>query len=531
MIENLVSAWLTDASERSYEAAFGQLLVIEGFNVIQGPMHHGHEHGKDIIAWDPTGALCVFQLKGGKGRLDTKGVEEVQDQLIAAAATAVTHPRLSMRQVPAEVYLVTNQVSTGPGQGRIRALSEGSEGRGLAPIKLVEFAELHSRFCLSQGRFFPTSPKGLNTFLSLFLADGQGPLPRPEFFKLLEEVLPVKGKRPRASEAQRVVSAVGLMTAFALRPWMESENHAEVAIGWSCFCSQVLRLAERLGLGESRWIGSYRLGLEEARRHVQALVAEAFEAEDLLIPDPAEPLLYSARALFVCGLASAMVLSERIETKAVSEHAGRVGDLIRRERGHLKVLGEVQASQILLISLALGQVGEFKLSTGMLLSWIRSLAQANAPDAEAPLPDPYHSVEEILLAHLSFQPDALGEEDFDGGAYTLHLAVRWATRRLWRQFLGSLWSRICRIQHHEFEPDKGIEYLAPVAKTGPLRSWLYPTPTSWADLRKQAEQREEDRLPRILLKRPEFVPFFCLAMPHRFNSRIADLLDDVLSNA
>ena len=36
MIENLVDAWLTEASERSYEAAFGQLLVIEGHRVIQG---------------------------------------------------------------------------------------------------------------------------------------------------------------------------------------------------------------------------------------------------------------------------------------------------------------------------------------------------------------------------------------------------------------------------------------------------------------------------------------------------------------
>ena len=46
MIENLVDAWLTEASERSYEAAFGQLLAIEGHRVIQGPMHHAHEHGE-----------------------------------------------------------------------------------------------------------------------------------------------------------------------------------------------------------------------------------------------------------------------------------------------------------------------------------------------------------------------------------------------------------------------------------------------------------------------------------------------------
>ena len=59
MIENLVAAWLTDASERSYEVAFAQLLTIEGHRVIQGPMHHSHEHGKDIIAFDPNGERRV----------------------------------------------------------------------------------------------------------------------------------------------------------------------------------------------------------------------------------------------------------------------------------------------------------------------------------------------------------------------------------------------------------------------------------------------------------------------------------------
>ena len=36
-------------------------------------------------------------------------------------------------------------------------------------------------------------------------------------------------------------------------------------------------------------------------------------------------------------------------------------------------------------------------------------------------------------------------------------------------------------------------------------------------------------LPRVLLKCPEFVPFYCLSMPHRFNSIVADLLDQLAS--
>ena len=215
MIENLVDVWLTEASERSYEAAFGQLLVIEGYRVIQGPMHHAHEHGKDIIAWDPEGDLCVYQLKGGKGSLDLAAVEKAQDQLLAAAASAVMHPSLPDLRRPDRVYLVTNQTATGPAQGRIRALSEGNRSSGLAPLQMIERAELTSQFVAAEGQFFPSSPKALNTFLTLFLADGRGELPRRDFFRLLEEILPVSGPRARASDAGRAISAAALTTAFA----------------------------------------------------------------------------------------------------------------------------------------------------------------------------------------------------------------------------------------------------------------------------------------------------------------------------
>ena len=153
MIENLVDAWLTEASERSYEAAFGQLLAIEGHRVIQGPMHHAHEHGKDIMAWDPAGELCVYQLKGGKGRLDIAAIEKAQDQLLAAAAAAVMHPSLPDPRPPDRVYLVTNQTATGPGQDRIRVLSEGNRSRRFAPLQMIERAELTSRFVAAEGRF------------------------------------------------------------------------------------------------------------------------------------------------------------------------------------------------------------------------------------------------------------------------------------------------------------------------------------------------------------------------------------------
>ena len=64
MIERLIENWLTSAGERGYEVAFAQLLASEEHRVIQGPVHHPHEHGKDILTFSANGELHAYQLKG-----------------------------------------------------------------------------------------------------------------------------------------------------------------------------------------------------------------------------------------------------------------------------------------------------------------------------------------------------------------------------------------------------------------------------------------------------------------------------------
>lgn len=531
MIDRVVDVWLTDASERSYETAFGQLLAIEGHRVIQGPMHHPHEHGKDLIAWDPDGDLCVYQLKGGgNGRLDLSSVEDIQEQLFAAAATVVKHPRLASPRPPDRVFLVTNQESTPPAQSRIRDLSENRRSQGLAPLQLIERVELASRFVDADRSFFPSDLRAVNTFLSLFLADGRGELPRKKFFKLLQAVLPVDGgSRPVAATARRAISAAALTTAFALRRWVDLDNHAEIAMGWICYATQVIRVAERWQLAISHWQRSYRLALEEARRHARHLLDEATVADDLTIPDLEEPFVYRARAVKVCGLASALAISERIEFGVHRPDRGLAGHLVLREIDCLQVAGEVQAPDYFLSILALSEAGRYGVATSMLISWIRDVASANQLGSDDALSSPYYGVKDILLTSLQPEEARLATESFDGNAYSVHVGVRWAARRLWRQSLNAMWRDVSRLSHVEFRPGEPRHYLAPESPSGKLTSRFYSTPTSWSDLRAEVEELDFSALPRALLQCPEFVPFYCLALPHRFNSTVSDLLDHLAS--
>ena len=490
-------------------------------------MHHAHEHGKDMIAWDAEGNLCVYQLKGGNGRLDIAAVNEVQPQLFTAAATAVMHPSLPKPRRPDRVYLVTNQTATGPALGQIRALSEGNQEDRLAPLQLIERAELVSRFVAAEGRFFPSSPTALNTFLSLFLADGRGELPRRDFFGMLEEVLPLSREGSSASGAGRAISAAALTTAFALRRWADLENHAEIAMGWICYATQVLRLAERNRLDRSRWYRSYRLALEEARRHARHLLDEASGADDLVVPDLAEPIVYSARVVKVCGVVSALTVSEKIEFGVQRADRAVAGQLVVRELDCLRVVGEVQAPDYFLAILAVVEAGRYEVATSMLLSWVNGVASANQIDSDSPLPNPYHSVEDIIHDQLPPEGTVLADEDFAGGAYTVHIGVRWAARRLWRQALSSTWGNVSRIEHRSSEPDEPCGYLAPTDSGSKLISWFYPRPKSWSALCTEADEHDFSALPSTLLECPELVPFYCLALPHRFNFVIADLLDEL----
>ena len=296
-------------------------------------------------------------------------------------------------------------------------------------------------------------------------------------------------------------------------------------MGWSCYATQVLRLAERNRLSRSHWYGPYRLALEEARRHARHLLDEATAVDDLTIPDPAEPIVYAARAVKVCGLVSALAVSQRIEFGAHYAHRRIAGQLVLRELDCLQVVGEVQAPDYFLSILALSEAGEYRVATSMLLSWVISVARANQTGSMSPLPDPYHSVEDVILDRLPPQGTVFADEDFAGSTYTIHIGVRWAVRRLWRQTLNSTWGNVSRLNHYSFEPGNRGEYLAPVSSRGKLHSCFYPTPTSWSKLRSEAEEHDFSALPQTLLRCPEFVPFYCLALPHRFNVIVADLLD------
>ena len=71
----------------------------------------------------------------------------------------------------------------------------------------------------------------------------------------------------------------------------------------------------------------------------------------------------------------------------------------------------MQAPDYFLSILALSEAGEYRVATSMLLSWVVSVATANQLESEFPLPDPYHSVEDVILDLLPPRGTVFADED------------------------------------------------------------------------------------------------------------------------
>ena len=528
MIAKLLDAWLTNASERSYEAAFAQLLLLEGYRVIQGPLHHGHEHGKDIIAMDQDGKLQVYQLKGGRGKLNKAKIDDVQSQLHTASLTAVTHPALARHRRPDRVVLVTNQDATPPAQSHLANLSVGNVEQGLAPIVLIERSDLVSRFLQAQSAFAPENPAATRTWLDLFLRDGNSSLPVDQFFDLVEAILPADGMPTKAHQLTRLLDGTALAVWIALQAWVKCDNHVMILRGWVVYCIQLLRVVEAASIAEQHWKPAMDLAMDEIRHRASLLITEAAELPDLICHgSPDEALVYPMRVMDVCGIASALVVSDKIRRGSKSPSIDVVRTLMMRELDAVDFIGEAQGPAIFLMTLALGQAGQPRASIGLLFNYVAALAKRNQLDADDPLPNPYWDCEKIIRtrAEQGFVPTSKWpEEQFGGLAYTLHIGIRWLARKWWRHHLSRLWYDITGVRCGEWSMEEAGDYLVWRTRRGVWREWSAEQPTCWRKLLRDSQRAELTGLPESLCHRKDFLPFYCLIMPHRFDTKVSDLL-------
>ena len=109
MLSKLIESWLDNASEKSYQPAFCQMLMSQGYTVIYSTRHCNIEYGKDVLAIANDGVPCAFQLKGNPGgglslNQFNAGIRQQAGMLLDQH---IDHPSIS-KDIPHRSYLVTN---------------------------------------------------------------------------------------------------------------------------------------------------------------------------------------------------------------------------------------------------------------------------------------------------------------------------------------------------------------------------------------------------------------------------------------
>ena len=521
MIERLIENWLTSVGERGYEVPFAQLLASEGHRVIQGPVHHPFEHGKDILTIAGNGDLHAYQLKG-PDLVSLGDFEKIQQQLLALRAAAITHPAVTPSRLADRVFLVTNATLTPPVRDRIEKFNIGSSS--FPPIEPIERDHLLARFVAAHGSYLPQSLPNIRTLLDLYYSDPASLFPVKRFAEYLVSILPFPPKRASVSACRQAITSVTLLTAYAAASWTQSENHLCVAQAWLTACITLMRFAAVRTLDTQKWLGSYELAFEAARVALAELSREADQAEDLVVPDLIEGFVYPSRALLVSGFLGAYLLSERTLGDVDESVTERVRTVLTREAPHVKIVGESDVPALMITACTLGQLGQIQTSEGMMLSLVRTLSMLNQRRSDKALADPYHDTEQVLLQQIGADSDLEGET-FDGRSYMLHVAIEWLARRLCRQHLVMMWSDITRVEFNEFQPSSPDQYLAVQDDAGDLKVWFAGRPQSWAALLEQSETLDRCRLPEILWARREMIPYLPLLFPYRLTATLGHAID------
>lgn len=247
MIERLLENWLDNASERSYQAVFVQMLSAHGYRVVHSTRHTALEFGKDVLAVAPDGVGCAYQLKGKPG--GKLGLNEfrrdIQPQLVQLMAQPVVFPGFPLGSHRA--YLVSNGYFEEEVQRAIDDLNRGPYPSKVNLISRGDLLEWCKRFGSS---LWPSELEDTRLLLELYLSDSRNILPYEKLSRLVQKILAIESLDSRIAnhrEYDRAVTSSALLTGIVSAHFAETDNHLAVASAWTLFAVCTIAAAEKHG--------------------------------------------------------------------------------------------------------------------------------------------------------------------------------------------------------------------------------------------------------------------------------------------
>lgn len=517
MQNKLVENWLTNANEISFTIPFVQLLISEGYRVIQ--THGGViEQGKDVIAYDKNGVLCCFQLKCGD--IGNKEWHEIRGQINDLTEIPPINPSITEPVNKWECYLVTNGDIPAPTARTIADASNSKVNNGNMAIHTVTKEALLKRFQDKFGNFLPTEPESVQTFFKIYCENGDNTLDDGHFKQYFEKFFTNRGglTKPRKLEA---IHASTILCSYLIAYKYERENRTAIINAWLLLLFSVMHFVVSWNLPLSKINQTYQIILEEVETQFKLLLDDVAADTKYLVNGEygifSEPLsTYRIRCSQLLGYISGYLLYMQLAGRIseVSLPKG-ISEKIQLMTSHKIIVGEVMVPYAILTDLITIIKGVPMVAVVDLESLIRGIIANNDERDELGLINPYYSIEESVAYYLGINKD--DSENFKNRSFSMWTIVLLLAKLGRKDFLNEKWPDISTITTQQFKPDNSIDLLKWRADDGDLIDIFPSSPQSWKELKKEVNISYDSELPSLLTSRKELLPLLLLVMPHRLS--------------
>ena len=186
--------------------------------------------------------------------------------------------------------------------------------------------------------------------------------------------------------------------------------------------------------------------------------------------------------------------------------------------------GESATPCFIEMSLICYKSGDITFSNNLLFDLIAKVMVDNLSNEGKGFPNPYYSVEQVLLYIYGFPEKEIINDSFLGSSYHVSTIIDMLVRRNARTSLNVIWKDASKLLLCEFKPAEKHQFLTWRCDKGKQTEFFYYHPQSWKELRDQSKNYEMNELPKSLINNP-FSHLFLMCFPHRLTRESVMLID------
>lgn len=506
-----IENWLTNTNELGYQLPFCQLLLNEGKRLIHISKHNAFEQGKDIIAKDREGVTHVYQLKGGNISLSIwRNI--VKAEIEELIELSVIHPSVN-KSDPFIPYLVTNGYLEDTVRTQIDNLNNGKWKS--TPLKVIVLGELLANFIEWSYEFTPKEIANYKIFLDLYFADGTELVDEIQIARLLESILLLQDSNSLTKiQRKRNIGASVLLAGYAMSPLKVTGNYIALIQLLTLLGSYILATAEKFELAENAWRPSFELVWSELYENIKRLEEEMSTNglkdlyQSMWDGEIAPYRRHTAMGYLIAGKL-AQLLKKDDEWSSLNNTELLI-ELVKTP----VIAGETSLLSFVFLDQYLNKLKSDGNEVYLVLA-LEAILLFNGRKSPIGLPCPYYGIESAIKMNLGLLEEDEIQEQFVCRSFLLDSIIQLLARRNRRDVLQTFWREISYIQMERFEPDELWKNYLWRNKDGLNVSEFPHATASWASLCSQAEEEDENSVPKLLRKLPFFIPLFLLVYPHR----------------